>query len=248
MKNLGRKAVNKCLFNFFYMLNCVAIDDEALALEVVKRYISRTSNLNLKFTFSNSLEGQEYLKNNLVDLIFLDIKMPGVDGIQLYKNLSIKPMVIFTTAHSEFAIDGFELEAVDYLLKPFGIERFQRAVNRAVLLQNINAQMEDSQNEFLQIHSDYKIITIAYNEIIFIEASNDYAKIHTKRETFSTLLSMMAMVEKLPKKLFIRIHRSYIVAINQILFIQFRKIGLITGVELPIGDTYRAGVAELKKK
>lgn len=230
------------------MLNCVAIDDEALALEVVKRYISRTSGLSLKSVFSNALEGQAYLKKNLVDLIFLDIQMPELNGIQLYKNLPIKPMVIFTTAHSEFAIEGFELEAADYLLKPFGIERFQRAVNRAVLWQKINAQIEDSQDEFLQIHSDYKIIKIGYSEIIFIEASNDYAKIHTRHETFSTLLSMMAMVEKLPKNLFIRIHRSYIVAVNQILFIQFRKIGLATGTELPIGDTYRARVAELKKK
>ncbi len=230
------------------MLNCVAIDDEALALEVVKRYISKTSGLNLKSTFLNALEGQEYLKNNHVDLIFLDIQMPELNGIHLYKNLPVRPMVIFTTAHSEFAIDGFELEAIDYLLKPFGLERFQRAVTRAGLWQKINAQIEDSHDVFLQIHSDYKIIKIRYNEIIFVEASNDYAKIHTKQETFSTLLSMMAMVEKLPTNLFIRIHRSYIVAINQILFIQFRKIGLVTGIELAIGETYRARVAELKKK
>jgi two-component system LytT family response regulator len=230
------------------MLNCVAIDDEPLALEVVKRYISKCADLNLRAFFSNALEGQEYLKTNPVDLLFLDIQMPGINGLQLYRNLEIKPMVIFTTAHKEFAIDGFELDAMDYLLKPFDTERFQKAVNKAVVWQNVIAQNESQQNEFLLIHSEYKAINIPCNEIIFIEASNDYAKIHTKREDYSTLLSMKGMVEKLPKKLFMRVHRSYIVAINQISFIQFRKIGLINGMEFPIGDTYRASIAELKKK
>lgn len=230
------------------MLNCVAIDDEPLALEVVKRYISNSTDLSLLAFFSNALEGQEYLKDNPVDLVFLDIQMPGVNGLQLYRSLQIKPMVIFTTAHKEFAIEGFDLEAIDYLLKPFGMERFQKAINKAVLWQNVIAQNQEQHNEFLLIHCDYKVIKIPYKEVIFIEASNDYAKVSTKREAYSTLLSMKAMVEKLPKNLFIRIHRSYIVAINQISFIQFRKMGLINGMEFPIGDTYRTGVAELKKK
>lgn len=230
------------------MLNCVAIDDEPLALEVVKRYISKTTELNLQAFFSNALEGQEYLKDNPVDLVFLDIQMPGVNGLQLYRNLQVKPMVIFTTAHKEFAMEGFDLEAIDYLLKPFDMERFQKAINKAILWQDVIAQNEDQQSEFLLIHSDYKLIKIPYKEIIFIEASNDYAKVHTKREAYSTLLSMKAMVQKLPKNLFIRIHRSYIVAINQILFVQFRKIGLINSMEFPIGETFRADVAELKKK
>lgn len=230
------------------MISCVAIDDELLALEVVKRYISKSGNLHLQAFFSNALEGQEFLQCNPVDLLFLDIQMPGVNGLQLYRSLQIKPMVIFTTAHKEFAIEGFDLEAIDYLLKPFDMERFQKAINKAVIWQNAIAQNQDIQNEFLQIQSDYKTIKIGYTEIVFIEASNDYAKVHTKRESYSTLLSMKAMVAKLPKNLFMRIHRSYIVPVNQILFIQFRKIGLINGMEFPIGDTYRADVAELKRK
>lgn len=230
------------------MLNCVAIDDEPLALEVVKRYISKSAELNLQAFFSTALEGQEYLKDNPVDLLFLDIQMPGINGLQLYRSLQIKPMLIFTTAHKEFAIDGFDLEAIDYLLKPFDMERFQKAVNKAIIWQNVIAQYKEIQDEFLQIHSDYKTIKIGYAEIIFIEASNDYAKVHTKMEAYSTLLSMKAMVAKLPKHLFMRVHRSYIVSIKQISFIQFRKIGLINGRELPIGDTYRADVSELKKK
>lgn len=230
------------------MLNCVAIDDEPLALEVVKVYVSKSADLSLQASFSNALEGQQYLQANPVDLLFLDIQMPGVNGLQLFKSLPIRPMVIFTTAHHEFAIDGFELEAIDYLLKPFDMTRFQRAIDKAVLWKNIIAQRASLKDEFLQIHSGYKIIKIGYHEIIFVEASDDYAKIHTKRQVYSTLLSMKSIVEKLPKDLFVRVHRSYIVAISQILFVQFRRIGLVNGMEFPIGATFRTDIAELKKK
>ncbi len=115
------------------MISCVAIDDEPLALEVVKKYISKTAGLHLDTLFSNALEAQDYLKRKSVDLVFLDIQMPGINGVQLYKSLTVKPMVIFTTAYKEFAIDGFEVEAIDYLLKPFDLERFQKGVSKAVL-------------------------------------------------------------------------------------------------------------------
>lgn len=230
------------------MISCVAIDDEPLALEVVKKYISKTADLHLEALFSNALEAQDYLKRKPVDLAFLDIQMPGINGIQLYKSLPVKPMVIFTTAYQEFAIDGFELEAIDYLLKPFDLERFQKGVGKAVIWHKLNTEKSiDQQKDFLYIHSDYKVIKIPYKEIIFVEASDDYAKINTNSQSYLTLLSMKAVFEKLSKNLFIRIHRSYIVAINQIAFIQFRKIGLINGMELPVGDTYRNEIAKLKK-
>jgi len=230
------------------MISCVAIDDEPLALEVVKKYISKTADLHLDALFSNALEAQDYLKRKSVDLVFLDIQMPGINGVQLYKSLTVKPMVIFTTAYKEFAIDGFELGAIDYLLKPFDLERFQKGVGKAVLWHRLNTENNtDQQKDSLYIHSDYKVIKIAYREIIFIEASDDYAKINTNSQSYLTLLSMKAVFEKLSKNLFIRIHRSYIVAINQIAFVQFRKIGLINGMELPVGDTYRNEIAKLKK-
>ena len=230
------------------MISCVAIDDEPLALEVVKKYISKTTGLHLDALFSNALEAQDYLKRKSVDLVFLDIQMPGINGVQLYKSLTVKPMVIFTTAYKEFAIDGFEVEAIDYLLKPFDLERFQKGVSKAVLWHKLNTEnSSDQQKDFLYIHSDYKVIKIPYNEIIFVEASDDYAKINTNSQSYLTLMSMRAVFEKLSKNLFIRIHRSYIVAINQIAFVQFRKIGLINGIELPVGDTYRTEVAKLKK-
>lgn len=230
------------------MISCVAIDDEPLALEVVKKYISKTPDLHLDALFSNALEAQDYLKRKSVDLVFLDIQMPGINGIQLYKSLAIKPMVIFTTAYKEFAIDGFEVDAIDYLLKPFDLQRFQKGVSKAILWQKLNTENNnDQQKDFLSIHSDYKMIKIPYREIIFIEASDDYAKINTNSQSYLTLLSMKAVFEKLSKNLFIRIHRSYIVAINQIAFVQFRKIGLANGIELPVGDTYRNEIAKLKK-
>ena len=230
------------------MISCVAIDDEPLALEVVKKYISKTVELHLEALFSNALEAQDYLKKKPVDLVFLDIQMPGINGVQLYKSLPVKPMVIFTTAYQEFAIDGFDVGAIDYLLKPFDLERFQKGVNKAVLWQKLNAENNnDQQKDFLYIHSDYKVIKIPYKEIIFIEAFDDYAKINTHSQSYLTLLSMKAVFEKLSKSLFIRIHRSYIVAINQIAFVQFRKIGLINGMELPVGDTYRNEIGKLKK-
>jgi DNA-binding LytR/AlgR family response regulator len=231
------------------MINCVTIDDEPLALEVVKKYISKSSDLHLEAAFSDAVEALDYLKKSPSDLLFLDIQMPGLNGIQLYKKLDPRPMVIFTTAYIEYAVDGFELDAVDYLLKPFGYERFQRAVKKAICKFNIVTDENKAlKKEFLFIHSDYKMIKIACEDIIFIEASNDYAKIHTTSQSYLTLLSMKAIMEKLPSGQFSRVHRSYIAANTQISFIQFRKIGMLNGVQLPVGDTYRKEILKLKKK
>lgn len=231
------------------MINCVIIDDEPLALEVVKKYILKSPDLHLEATLSDSIEALEYLKKNSADLLFLDIQMPGLNGIELYKELLPKPMVIFTTAYMEYAVDGFELNAIDYLLKPFDFDRFQRAVKKATFRFNTSADENKAlKKEFLYIHSDYKMIKIACEDIIFIEASNDYAKIHTTSQSYLTLLSMKAILEKLPSKQFSRIHRSYIASNAQIAFIQFRKVGMLNGIQLPVGDTYRKEILKLKKK
>lgn len=222
------------------MINCIAVDDEPLALEVVKKYISKTPELHLEAVFSDGIEALDYVKKNQVDLLFLDIQMPDINGIQFYKELSPKPMVIFTTAYKEFAVDGFDADAIDYLLKPFNLDRFQKGVNKAILRYKIAADENKSHlKEFLYIHSDYKMIKIACEDIIYIEALDDYAKINTDTQSYLTLLSMKAIMEKLPPAHFLRIHRSYIVARAQIAFTQFRKIGMVNGMELPVGDTYR---------
>lgn len=231
------------------MINCVVIDDEPLALEVVKRYIYKTPELHLEAVFSDAIEALDYLKKNPADLLFLDIQMPGINGIQLYKQLVQKPMVIFTTAYFEFAVEGFDLDAIDYLLKPFDLDRFHRGVKKAVSrFKIVSDESKALRKEFLYIHSDYKMIKIACEDIIFIEASNDYAKIHTATQSYLTLLSMRAIMEKLPPDQFLRIHRSYIVSNAQIAFTQFRKIGMLNGIELPVGDTYRKEILKLKKK
>lgn len=231
------------------MISCAAIDDEPLALEVIKKYISKTPELHLEAVFSDGIEAQDYIQKNKIDLLFLDIQMPDINGIQLYKELIIKPMVIFTTAYKEFAVDGFDADAIDYLLKPFDLARFQKGVNKAIQRCKMVADTnKDQSKEFLYIHSDYKVIRIAIKEIIFIEALDDYAKIYTSSQTYLTLLSMKAVLEKLPKNQFIRIHRSYIIATREIAFIHFRKIGIHNGMELPVGDTYRAEILELKKR
>jgi two-component system LytT family response regulator len=229
------------------MIKCVAIDDEPLALEVLKKYIARLPQLNLEMAFSDAVEAAAYLQKNKADLLFLDIQMPDMNGFQLYKELPEKPMVIFTTAYQEFAVQGFEVDAIDYLLKPFNLARFEKAVAKALARENIKEKEEVSPSQFLYIHSDYKMVKIPFAEIIYIEALDDYVKVITATQSFLTLLSMKKILEKLPKKKFIRIHRSYIVANDKITFLQYRKVGLPNKMELPVGDTYRTTVAALKK-
>ncbi len=229
------------------MINCIAIDDEPLALEVLKKYIFQIPELHLLYVFSDAIEAMEYLKNNEVELLLLDIQMPDINGFELYNNLPVKPMVIFTTAYKEYAVEGFDVDAIDYLLKPFNLTRFKMAVNRAVSRSVLKAKEPHLPSQFLYIHSEYKMVKIPFAEIIFIEALDDYIKINTDTQSYRTLLSLKKILEKLPKKEFIRIHRSYIVATEKISFLQYRKIGLINNIELPVGDTYRATIAGLKK-
>lgn len=230
------------------MINCVAIDDEPLALEVLKKYISQLPQLNLQMAFSDAIEAVSWLQKNKVDLLLLDIQMPDINGVHLYNQLTEKPMVIFTTAYKEFAVDGFEADAIDYLLKPFNLARFEKAVAKAIARENTKEKEEPAPSQYLYIHSDYKMVKIPFAEIIYMEALDDYVKVNTASQSYLTLLSMKKIMEKLPAKDFIRIHRSYIVAADKISFLQYRKIGLSNNLELPVGDTYRAAIAALKKQ
>lgn len=229
------------------MINCVAVDDEPLALEVLKIYISKMPELNLEASFTDSLEGLAYLQKSNTDLLFLDIHMPNLNGFQLQEALQIKPLIIFTTAHKGYAVEAFEIDAVDYLLKPFNFTRFQIAVEKAFRRNRVK-EKEDISLQHLYIHSDYKILKLAFSDIIYIEALDDYVKIYTGTVAYLTLLSMKKILEKLPANNFIRIHRSYIVAKDKISFLQYRKIGLLNNIELPIGDTYRRLMGDLKKQ
>ncbi|WP_114939740.1 LytR/AlgR family response regulator transcription factor [Mucilaginibacter endophyticus] len=221
------------------VLKCIAIDDEPLALRLINDYVSRFPALQMVNTFEDAISGAEFLKHNPVDLLFVDINMPDITGIDLVRSLDVKPMVIFTTAHKNFAYEGFELEALDYVLKPIDIKRFTKAVEKAVDYYKYRSKpAEEAAEESLYVYSEYRMVKIDLGTIEYIESMEDYIKIHiTNEKTILTLMPMKKVLEKLPTSKFQRIHRSYIVPVNKIRSIQNRKVQL-TDVELPISETY----------
>ncbi|MES2265499.1 MAG: LytTR family DNA-binding domain-containing protein [Bacteroidota bacterium] len=221
------------------ILKCVAIDDEPLALELISNYVSRFPALLLLQTFEDAVSGAEYLRNNPVDLLFVDINMPDITGIDLVKSLDNKPMVIFTTAYKNFAFEGFELEAIDYLLKPIDIKRFGKAIEKAAdYYRYKTATSAKGEDENLFVHSEYRMVKIVLKDIEYIESMEDYIKIHLQFDkTVLTLMPLKKVLEKLPEDKFQRIHRSYIIPVGKIISIQNRKVKLPT-VELPISDSY----------
>lgn len=228
---------------------CIAIDDEPLALELLEGYISGFPSLELVKTFDDSIEGAEYLKVNKIDLLFVDINMPDLTGLDLVAGLDQKPLIIFTTAHKKFAHEGFELEALDYLLKPITIERFERAVNKALEQYNYQRPSEPGTPETLIVRSEYKIVKIELIDIEYIEAMEDYIKIHLFSSTHPvlTLMSIKGILEMLPKNQFSRIHRSYIIPNARVKSIQNRKVSLNSGKELPVSDSYLDFIAQWKE-
>ena len=229
-------------------LKCIAIDDEPLALELLKEYISRFPQLKLAHTFDDAISAVELLRNTRVDLLFIDINMPDITGIDLVRSLQEKPLIIFTTAHKQFAIEGFELDAVDYLLKPINIDRFTRAVHKAIDYYKYKNTPALEDNDCLFVHSEYKLVKIQLSEIEYIESLEDYIKIHiTGAKPVLTLMSMKKVLEKLPADKFQRIHRSYIVSVAKVKSIQNRKVQLSGGVELPISDSYVNFINSWKK-
>lgn len=221
------------------VLKCIAIDDEPLALRLINDYVSRFPALQMVNTFEDAISGAEFLKHNPVDLLFVDINMPDITGIDLVRSLDVKPMVIFTTAHKNFAYEGFELEALDYVLKPIDIKRFTKAVEKAVDYYKYRSKpAEEEAEESLYVYSEYRMVKIDLGTIEYIESMEDYIKIHiTNEKTILTLMPMKKVLEKLPSTKFQRIHRSYIVPVNKIRSIQNRKVQL-TDVELPISESY----------
>lgn len=229
-------------------LKCIAIDDEPLALELLKEYISRFPQLKLVHTFDDAISAVELLRNTRVDLLFIDINMPDITGIDLVRSLQEKPLIIFTTAHKQFAIEGFELDAVDYLLKPINIDRFTRAVHKAIDYYKYKNTPAQEDNDCLFVHSEYKLVKIQLSEIEYIESLEDYIKIHIAgAKPVLTLMSMKKVLEKLPADKFQRIHRSYIVSVAKVKSIQNRKVQLSGSVELPISDSYVNFINDWKK-
>lgn len=227
------------------MMKAVAIDDELPALKLVESFCARSGLVLLDKMFNKPNEALKYINRFPVDLLFLDINMPSVKGTELYKLLRQKTMVIFTTAYSEYAVEGFNLNAIDYLLKPFTYERFMQAVTKAdEYHQYINNQQSKAE-QFLYIRADYSLIKIKLDDIQFIEGLDDYLKIHiAQQKPVVARMTMKAISEKLPAANFIRVHRSYIVSFRHIESVR-NKMLLIAGEEIPVGASYEEGFLNL---
>lgn len=231
-------------------LRCVAIDDEPLALSLITQYVAQFSKLELLQTFNDAIEGAEFLANNSVDLLFIDINMPDITGLELVENLSIKPMIIFTTAHKKFALDGFELEAMDYLLKPIPFDRFSRAVIKAIDYFDLKNNVKTESPQYLFVRSEYKMVKIAVADIDYIEGLVDYVKIHLLNSTrpILSLMTMKSVLEKLPSEQFSRIHRSFIVPNMNVKAILNKKAELISGKSIPISSSNQDFIDEWMKQ
>lgn len=235
------------------MMNVIIVDDEPLALEILETYIGATPELNLVARCGNAIEAFEALNTNQVDLMFLDIQMPQITGIDFLKTLAHPPKVIFTTAYPNFALEGYELNAVDYLLKPISLERFQRAVQKAqqrhlsekntgtlapVAPETETPVKENTDVDFIFVKADKKLIKLKFNEIRFIEGLKDYVILHTPNGRIVTLQTMKSLEDKLPSDQFMRVHRSYIVNLGHIEVMESNAL-VIEKKTVPIGKNYK---------
>lgn len=227
------------------ILNCWIIDDEPLAISLLESYVSRVPFFKLTGKYSNAISAMHNISNEKVDVLFLDIQMPGVNGMDFAHTLSAHTRVIFTTAFSEYAIDGYRVNALDYLLKPFSFEEFLDASKKALNWFEIKTKSESSTekeraNKGIFVKSEYKYLHILYDDIYYFEGLKDYVKIYTETDVkpILSLMSLKQLEEELPFKNFIRVHRSYIINIDKISIINKSRI-VICDKEIPIGDTYR---------
>lgn len=229
-------------------LKCVAIDDEPLALALIKTYIEATEGLQLVQVFEDAIAAIEYLSKYPVDLLFLDVNMPDITGLELYNSLAVRPMVIFTTAYKNFAFEGFELNAIDYLLKPIDYIRFKKAAKKAIDFHAYKNQKQlDTSNDHLFVYSEYKLIKIEINEILYLESLEDYVKIHLSNgKMIMTLTTLKKVIDKLPADRFKRIHRSYVVSVKAVQSVANRKAHLVNDIVLPISDSYTSFIEEWK--
>jgi DNA-binding LytR/AlgR family response regulator len=218
------------------MITCIAIDDEPLALQVIKEFCSRISFLQLEQIFTDTDEAKKYIEQHKVDILFLDIQMPDINGLQFYKSLAEKPIVIFTTAYRDFAVEGFSVDAVDYLLKPFEYDRFLKACYKAKeYLEFLSTQELQLNSLFIKVN--YEIMKVNLKDIELIEALDDYIKIYIKPNPVLTLMTLKNIQEKLPARDFLRVHRSFIIPIHKVEKFSKTKIW-IANKEIPIGSSY----------
>jgi len=225
-------------------MNCIIVDDEPLAREAIEMLIEKTSNLALLGSFNSALTASKFMLDHSVDLVFLDIQMPGINGIEFAKTIPQTTFVIFTTAFSEFALESYEVDAVDYLIKPIKLERFQKAVDKAdmysKLLQKGNAtpNIEQITDDYFFIKADRKIIKIYFNDLLFIEGLKDYVVMHTEKQKVITAMNIKTIHEQLPKNSFVRVSKSFIINAKKIDSVDNNTVNIGKN-EIPIGNIYR---------
>lgn len=219
------------------VLKCLAIDDENLALDLLEDNILKIPFLKLEKRCRNAMEALQVLQTTEIDLLFLDIQMPGLTGIQFLEGLTQKPMVIFVSAYQQYAIDGFNLDVIDYVLKPISFERFLKACNKALDFYKSNKitfkpTEEQSPKDYIFIHADYSLMKVMFDEILYVEGLKDYIKIHLNSQKYPIVcrMTMKSIEEKLPANLFFRVHKSFIVSI--------KKMESIRNQKIKIGDNY----------
>ena len=233
-------------------LRCMIVDDEELARKLLITYIRRIPGLEVVASCANPLEAMAILAENEVDVLFLDIQMPELTGVEFLRTLPKKPVVVFTTAYPDYALEGYNLDVSDYLLKPFSFERFLQSVNkvRSILQPRAPAQFAQEvtserppERDYLLIKADHKMLRLRYDDILYIQSMREYAAFHTSSGRVLSLISLKSLEEELPRNRFVRVHKSYIVAIDKVDALEGNQ--LIIGKEkLPVGDSYREAVMQ----
>lgn len=234
-------------------VNCIVVDDEPLARKLMSEYVAKVPFLSLKVTCANAIEAMDALNQHAVDLMFLDVQMPDITGVSFLRSLKNKPMVILTTAYSEYALEGYELDVVDYLLKPVTLERFLKAVDKVVQLRQSRTPaptesiVQEAGRSFMFVKDGTKLVKVELDKILFIEGLKDYVTIHTKDQKIVTLQRLKALESLLPQDKFIRIHNSYIVALQALDVVHTGEVQ-IGSHTLPISDTYKKSFREFIEK
>lgn len=226
-------------------MKAIAVDDEPMALEVVRSHASKVPFLELKAEFTDAFQALEYLQKESIDLIFLDIKMPDISGIEFFNSLSKKPLLIFTTAYSEHAITSFEMDAIDYLLKPFSLARFLKACNKAYELYNF--RNSTTTTDHLYLKTGYEQVKVMYDEILYVEATGNYVTFVLADKKILARSTFAEAIHWLPLQKFVRTHRSYLVAVNKINKVERHQVTISNNFKIPVSDAYQSQLQVMLK-
>jgi DNA-binding LytR/AlgR family response regulator len=221
----------------------VIVDDEYLAIKIIEEYSLKLDGLKIERSFTRPSDALEFLSSNPVELIFLDIQMPELSGFDLLKKLHNPPLIIFTTARHDYAVQAFELDVLDYLVKPIPFERFEKAVRKTaeyLEFKKMRTTSTDAMKDSLMIKADYRIHKIMFESIEYIECLSEYVKIHTAERTYVPFASLKELIDQLPSKKFIRIHKSYIISLAHIVSFNHQSVTLKNGKDLPVGRSYKS--------